>query len=72
MEVILGLSLNTEYALRNDLRKTKSIKGTQKISHCVYKSSCECGKDHTDETGRLLGVRLKERNYNLNEGYFGK
>jgi hypothetical protein len=28
---------------------------------------CECGRDYICETGRLLGVRLKEHKYNLEE-----
>lgn len=68
----IGTLFNTKNALRSDLRETKSINGILEISHCVYTSSCERGKDHTDERGKILGVRLKERNYNLNERHFGK
>jgi len=28
---------------------------------------CECGRGYIGETGRLLGVRLKEHKYNLEE-----
>jgi hypothetical protein len=33
-------------------------------STCI---ACECGRDYIGETGRLLGVRLKEHKYNLEE-----
>jgi hypothetical protein len=54
------------------LRKTEPLKDILERAHRVYKIPCECGTDYIDELGRLLGVRLQEHNYNLNEAHFQK
>jgi hypothetical protein len=31
-----------------------------------------CGREYTGETGRTLGVRIREHKYNLRQGHFDK
>jgi predicted GIY-YIG superfamily endonuclease len=44
----------------------------QQIAQCIYSIPCECGRSYIGETGRPLGVRLREHRYNLKEGLLEK
>jgi hypothetical protein len=53
----------------NFLRRTKPIIGTLDKSQCVYRTPCECGREHIGETGRPLNIRIREHKYYLREGH---
>jgi hypothetical protein len=40
--------------------------------HCIYSIPYECGRCYIGETGRPLGVCLKEHQYNLKQGLLDK
>jgi hypothetical protein len=55
-----------------ELMKTRPERGLQQMAQYVYSILCERGRSYTGETGRLLGVQLREHRHNFKEGRLGK
>jgi hypothetical protein len=58
----------TKHTLRSMLVKTTPRGDPQRMIHCVYNISCECGRDYIGETGKPLSVRLREHKHTFKEG----
>lgn len=68
----IGTVFKTRYTFGSYLRKNKLFMGKLERSHCIFKILCKCRCYYIGETGRPLGVRLKECKYELEEGHFDK
>jgi hypothetical protein len=57
--------LKTENNLWSFILRTRPEKYSQKTTHCVYSTPCECWRGYVTGTGRPLAVRLREHKHNL-------
>jgi hypothetical protein len=64
----LKIVFKTNHTLRRSIVKSRPDLDPLKIRHCIYSIPCECGRCYIGETGRPLGVRLKEHQLNLKQG----
>jgi hypothetical protein len=62
----------TSHTIRRAIMKTRPDRDLLETRHCIYSIPCECGRCYIGETGRPLGVRLKEHQYNLKQGLLDK
>jgi hypothetical protein len=62
----------TSHTIRRAIMKTRPDRDLLETRHCIYSIPCEYGRCYIGETGRPLGVRLKEHQYNLKQGLLDK
>jgi hypothetical protein len=54
------------------LTRTIPHREAQDMRQCIYSIPCECGRCYIRETGRSLGVRIREHMTNLKQGLMEK
>ncbi len=59
-------SFKTKTTLSNLLTKVKDPTSNENKVGAVYKIMCECGDFYIGESGRALGIRIKEHNQPVN------
>jgi hypothetical protein len=62
----------TKQTLRSMLTRTRPHKEDQDMRQCSYSIPYECGRCYIGETGRPLGVRIREHMNNLIQGLMEK
>ncbi len=60
----------TKTTLSNLLTKVKDPTSNENKVGAVYKIMCECGDFYIGESGRALGIRIKEHKSACEHGYF--
>jgi predicted GIY-YIG superfamily endonuclease len=62
----------TRQTLHSFLTRTRPHREVQDMRQCIYSIPCECGRCYTGETGRPLGIRIREHMNNLKQGLMEK
>jgi hypothetical protein len=52
--------------------KTRPERDPQRVSQCVCRIPCECGRSYVGETGRPLAMLLREHGHSLQQGLLEK
>jgi hypothetical protein len=68
IDITLGWSSKLNTLLGVHSWKPDRQRDPQQTEQCVYDIPCESGTSYIGETGRLLGVRLREHTHNIKEG----
>jgi hypothetical protein len=58
----------TRHTLKSLLMRTGLERSPQQMTHSICSIPCECGRSYVGETGRPLGMWLREHRHNLREG----